>query len=130
MYIEFQTISVHGIDCNNGVPISGQESDSWKCKSSSISALIVGIIIVAAFFFCPIWHYLVPRYGKNNIWITGTIWFMIANILFLALQEGSIYIAILFSVLAGILEPLPNPNPFLTHYPNPDPLTLTLTLTL
>jgi len=64
--------------------------------------IIVGIIIVSGFCFCPVWYYLTPRYGKRNIWLTGAMWLTIANVLFIAIGEGSIYIAILFSVLAGI----------------------------
>lgn len=58
---EFQTKEANGIDCNNGVPIKGEESNSWMCKSTDVLGAIVAVMLVSAFTFIPVWLYLVKR---------------------------------------------------------------------
>lgn len=99
---EYQTKKANGIDCNQGVPVIGQESDSWKCKSDIILGAIVSIMLITAFACCPIWLLLTQKFEKIRAWLGMSLTMAISIGLFGFVGEGDVIPALGVAVLAGI----------------------------
>lgn len=99
---EYQTSKLHGIDCNQGIPIAGEESDSWRCKSDIVLGGIVCCMLLGAFSACPVWLYLSKRFGKRDAWLGWSFSMSIVILLFLFIGKGDVSLALGFGFISGI----------------------------
>ena len=65
---EFQTQAENGIDCNSGIKIPGQPSNTWRCDSTTILGLSVSLLLTCAFIGTPIWLFIAKKLGKQKAW--------------------------------------------------------------
>jgi Na+/melibiose symporter-like transporter len=98
---EYMTKEKNGIDCNNGVPVDGEESDSWKCKSTVVLGAIISLMLVTALLAVPVWLWLCKKFGKRQTWLAWSLSMALAILLFLAVGEGDVNLAVGLAVIAG-----------------------------
>jgi Na+/melibiose symporter-like transporter len=98
---EYMTKEKDGIDCNEGVPVDGEESDSWKCKSNVVLGVIIACMLVSALVMIPVWLWLCKRYGKRQTWLVWSLSMAVAILLYVSVGEGDVDLAVGLSIIAG-----------------------------
>lgn len=98
---EYQTFEEDGINCNEGIPVTGEDSDSWRCNSNIILGGVVSTMLIAAFLGCPVWLYWCKRYGKQNTWMFWSFTMSITIALFGLCSKGTIKLSIALGAIGG-----------------------------
>mmetsp|Transcript_33109 Transcript_33109/g.41635 ORF Transcript_33109/g.41635 Transcript_33109/m.41635 type:complete len:1060 (-) Transcript_33109:263-3442(-) len=98
---EYQTEEEHGIDCNEGIPIEGTDSYSWKCKSNYILGLTVTMLLMCAIIGTPFWLFVAKKLGKRKAWLCWSFSMAFTNILFLCVGEGDVTLCVIIGGLNG-----------------------------
>mmetsp|Transcript_14155 Transcript_14155/g.17769 ORF Transcript_14155/g.17769 Transcript_14155/m.17769 type:complete len:1028 (+) Transcript_14155:104-3187(+) len=98
---EYQTLEENGIDCNEGRPVEGEDSDSWQCSSIGVLAAMVTCLLIAAVCGCPFWLFIAQKFGKRNAWLLWSFSMAITNIAFYFVGKGDIVLGIALGALNG-----------------------------
>eukprot|EP01034_Spumella_vulgaris_P032879 gene32879-40592_t len=61
-----------GIDCNLGVPVPGTSSDSWQCKSSAVTGVVLVMISIVSCVSSPLWWGISLTIGRTRAWQIGS----------------------------------------------------------
>lgn len=99
---EYMTKERNGIDCNNGVPVKDQDSDTWRCKSQVVLGVIIACMLISALIFIPVWLLLTKKFGKRQTWLVWSLSMAVAILLFTSVGEGDVNLAVGLSVIAGV----------------------------
>jgi hypothetical protein len=82
----------HYIDCNKGVAVPHQPSDSWQCKSSAVTGFALAMLMMVGLLSCPFW-FLLSRYaGKHKAWQVGSF------------TQAFLYLTLGFSIGEGLVS--------------------------
>mmetsp|Transcript_37405 Transcript_37405/g.47692 ORF Transcript_37405/g.47692 Transcript_37405/m.47692 type:complete len:992 (+) Transcript_37405:97-3072(+) len=98
---EYQTFEDHGIDCNQGIPVEGEDSSSWECDTTMVLGASVTCSLVAAFLGTPFWLFVTKKLGKRQAWLLWSFTMSITNILYWSVGEGMIWECILLGGING-----------------------------
>jgi Na+/melibiose symporter-like transporter len=98
---EYQTLEENGINCNEGIPVVGQDSDSWRCNSNIILGGVVSTMLIAAFCGCPVWLFWCKYYGKQNTWMFWSFSMSITIALYGLCTKGSVTLSIVLGAVGG-----------------------------
>ncbi|CAM9167921.1 unnamed protein product, partial [Heterosigma akashiwo] len=98
---EYMTEEEGGIDCNEGVPVEGRDSDSWMCSSTYVLGALVTSLLIAAFLGTPFWLLAARKLGKRRAWLLWSFVMAITNILFAAVGKGDVVLGIVLGAANG-----------------------------
>lgn len=99
---EYQTTEDAGLDCNQGIPITGEESESWRCSSTIVLGMCVTSLLLFAFLGTPFWLAMAKYAGKHNAWLFWSLSMAMTNILLVSVSKGDVTRIILISGLNGL----------------------------
>lgn len=57
-----------GYQCNNGIPVTGTDSENWRCNSSTVTGLILSMMMLAAILAAPVWGLVASYIGTVPTW--------------------------------------------------------------
>jgi GPH family glycoside/pentoside/hexuronide:cation symporter len=78
-----KTVTVHGI-------------------SLSLESAFLGLLMASSILFIPFWSWLAHRSNKRAAYLSGLVFWILIEILLLAVQPGQVWLALLLGALAGI----------------------------
>lgn len=92
-----------GLDCNNGFPVEGQPSASWKCNSYAVTGLVLSMIVLLSALSSPVWWYLSNVTGKMRTWQVGSFLSILTILVFVfTAKRGSVNNTVALGMLMGV----------------------------
>eukprot|EP01038_Epipyxis_sp_PR26KG_P006679 gene6679-9163_t len=99
---EYSTSLSGGIECNQGFPVIGTDSNNILCNSQSLSSLLLMTMIISTILFSPMWWFICSILGRTRTWQLSSLLFSIFLLGFLFASQSKISEVISIAFLMGI----------------------------
>lgn len=110
---EFQSLSEGDLlNCNQGRKLHGMSnanadigyadnSDEWRCSSTTVMGAVLLSMGLSALATGPLWYLSSIKYGKRTTWLLSSVLTLVSVFLFLAIGKGDVDAAIFLAAVPG-----------------------------